>query len=84
VDLSVARTIAISERLRVNVRADLYNALNHANLNNPYNFLYGSSALDGGFGQALYGRREVSSGFPVSTPFDETARQIQLFVRLEF
>ena len=83
-DLSVSRTVAVAERLRVTVRADFYNALNHANLNNPNNLLSSNPANNAGFGQALYGRREVDSGFPLLTPFDETARQVQVFLRIEF
>ena len=64
---------------RLTFRADAFNALNHANLNNPDSQL-GSLT----FGQALYGRKGRASGFPALVPLDETARQIQLMVRLEF
>jgi hypothetical protein len=80
-DVSIARTFAARERVRITLRADLYNALNHANLNNPNSLLIDDAA---GFGQALYGRRELNSGFPVATPFNETARQVQVFLRVEF
>ena len=79
IDLSVSRTFSIFERLRLRARADFYNALNHSNLNNPASFL-GSSD----FGLALYGRSEVNNGFPLSSPANETARQIQILLRLEF
>jgi hypothetical protein len=61
------------------VRADAFNFLNHANLNNP-NALLGSSS----FGIARYGRTGFASGFPALTPFNETARQVQLSLRIEF
>jgi hypothetical protein len=80
-DVSIARSFAAGERVRITLRADMYNALNHANLNNPNNVLIDGAA---GFGQALYGRRELNSGFPVATPFNETARQVQVFLRVEF
>jgi hypothetical protein len=90
-DLSISRSFPVAhlgERARVVVRADLYNAFNHANLNNPaanycppvYSALPGCS----GFGVALYGRAESTSGFPLLTPFNETARQIQVMLRFEF
>jgi hypothetical protein len=53
--------------------------LNHANLNNPDNLL--SSAT---FGLATYGRQGTASGFPAVSPVNETARQIQVLVRIDF
>jgi len=61
------------------VRADAFNVLNHANLNNPDSFLGSES-----FGIALYGRRGRDSGFPALSPLIETPRQIQLILRIEF
>ena len=81
-DVSVARSFHIPhmpERARLTVRADAYNALNHANLNNPDSFL-GSPT----FGLATYGRTESASGFPLLAPLHETARTIQLMLRVEF
>ena len=64
------------------LRADFFNALNHANLNNP------DSRLDlhtgSTFGQASWGRLDYNSGFPATVPLRETPRQIQLMVKLEF
>jgi hypothetical protein len=81
-DLSVGRTFGLrwlGESGRINFRADAYNALNHANLNNPQPLL-----TDDTFGQALYGRQGKQSGFPAVSPLNETARQFQLSVRVEF
>ena len=61
------------------LRADAFNFLNHANLDNPASLLGG-----GGFGVALYGRKGLNTGFPAVTPLDEKARQIQLLARIEF
>jgi Carboxypeptidase regulatory-like domain/TonB-dependent Receptor Plug Domain len=80
-DLSIARSFAISrlgEAGRLTVRADAYNALNHTNLSSPQAFL---RAPD--FGFATYGRIE-RGGFPALTPLNETARQVELLLRLEF
>jgi hypothetical protein len=81
-DISVARSFRVP-RLRegtlLTLRADAFNILNHANLNNPDN-LYGSPT----FGVATYGRQGTASGFPAVAPLNETARQFQLLLRLQF
>ena len=69
----------LREGTRLTVRADAFNILNHANLNNPDNLLG-----DPTFGVATYGRQGTPSGFPAVTPVNETARQIQLLLRVEF
>lgn len=78
-DLSVARRFALGETATLTLRADFYNALNHANLNNPV-----AQLGDPNFGQALYGRKEKGNGFPALVPLNETPRQLQLFVQLDF
>ncbi len=81
-DISVVRTFGLSrshEGFKLTLRADFFNVLNHANLNNPGN-IFGTS----NFGLATYGRQGASSGFPAVAPLNETARQIQLLLRLEF
>jgi hypothetical protein len=81
-DLSVSRSIAVrklGETGRVELRADLFNALNHANLGNP-----GSTIGHSDFGVALYGRKPEQSGFPGLIPLTETARQMQLMVRVKW
>ncbi|MDP8979561.1 MAG: carboxypeptidase regulatory-like domain-containing protein [Acidobacteriota bacterium] len=85
VDLSVARRFGLrrlGEGGRLNLRADFFNVLNHANLNNP-NAVFGNAAF-GTFGIATFGRQGKQSGFPSVSPLNETARQIQLSVKLEF
>jgi hypothetical protein len=82
VDLSLARTFGVKrlgESGRFTVRADAFNFLNHANLNNPNSFLNSST-----FGVATYGRQGRNTGFPAAAPLNETARQIQLLLRVEF
>jgi hypothetical protein len=81
-DVSLARSFALpwlGEGGRFTFRADAFNLLNHANLSQP-------EAVTGlpGFGFAPYGRRGRDSGFPAAIPFTETARQIQVLIRLEF
>jgi hypothetical protein len=82
IDLSLSRSFAISrlgEAGRLTLRADVFNFLNHANLNNPNPFV---GTPD--FGVGLYGRAGRDPGFPALTPFNETARQVQLLLRVEF
>jgi hypothetical protein len=82
VDVSLSRTFAVpklGESVRVTVRADAFNILNHANLNSPDPFFDSAT-----FGKALYGRVGRDAGFPAVSPFTETARQIQLLLRVEF
>jgi hypothetical protein len=84
-DLSLSRRIRVSklgEAGRVTLRVDAFNLLNHANLNNPSTIL--GTPPPNAFGLALYGRQGFDTGFPASAPLNETARQIQLMVRLEF
>ena len=83
IDLSLSRffrPVWLGESGRLTLRADVFNVLNHANLNQPSDLVLGSEA----FGSALFGRRGRDSGFPALTPFNETARQIQLILRIEF
>jgi len=82
VDFSLGRSFTLPrlrEGTRMTIRADAFNILNHANLNNP-NSLLGSPT----FGLATYGRQGTPSGFPAVSPVNETARQIQILIRIEF
>ncbi len=80
-DLSLSRSFRIpglGEGTMFTMRADAFNILNHANLNNP------NTLLGTGFGIATYGRQGTPSGFPAVSPVNETARQIQILLRVEF
>jgi hypothetical protein len=82
VDISLSRSFPLrwpGEAGRLTFRADVFNFLNHANLNNPQPLIGQPD-----FGVALYGRQGISTGFPAVSPLNETARQVQLIVRLEF
>ena len=81
IDFSVGRIVPVhrlGEGGRVQVRGDLFNVLNHANLGNP------DSTLGSGFGVALYGRQPMQTGFPGLIPLTENPRQIQLMLRVEW
>jgi hypothetical protein len=82
VDVSLARSFGLpwlSEGTHLTFRADAYNFLNHANLGNP-----NSNSTDPNFGIATFGRQGLQSGFPAVSPLNETARQVQLSVRVTF
>ena len=84
-DISLARSIRLTgmgEAARLEFRADAFNFLNHANLNNPAASWSPDSAT--GFGLARYGRAESAASFPILTPFAESGRQVQILVRLFF
>ena len=89
-DLSLARSFGLrwlGEGGSLKIRADAYNVLNHANLGNPdSNFTDPAftNPLTTTFGIATFGRQGTQSGFPAVSPLNETARQIQLSVRVTF
>ena len=86
-DLSLSRSFALpwlGEAGRLALRADFFNVFNHANLNNPSNLLTSETLAQSTFGIATYGRQDSVTGFPSTTPLDETPRQIQLMLRVTF
>ncbi|HLK20814.1 MAG TPA: carboxypeptidase regulatory-like domain-containing protein [Bryobacteraceae bacterium] len=89
-DVSLARSFGLrwlGEGGRLTVRADAYNFLNHANLGNPNSVFTDPSVTNPAttnFGIATFGRQGTQSGFPAVSPLNETARQIQLSVRVLF
>ncbi|HTR36327.1 MAG TPA: TonB-dependent receptor [Bryobacteraceae bacterium] len=85
VDVSLARAFALpwlGESGRLKIRADAYNFLNHANLGNPDALFTNPPSPT--FGVATFGRQGFQPGFPAITPLNETPRQIQLSVKVEF
>ena len=81
-DLSLARAFHLpwlGESGQLRIRADAYNVLNHANLGNP-----DAQLNDPAFGVATYGRQGYPSGFPAVAPLNETPREIQISVKVEF
>jgi hypothetical protein len=86
-DVSLSRSFPLrwlGEGGRLTLRADAYNFLNHANLNNPAAVFNPTTVFQKTFGVATYGRQDSRSGFPSSVPLDETSRQIQLMIRVNF
>jgi hypothetical protein len=85
IDLSIARSFGLrwlGESGRLKFRADMFNVLNHANLGNPDPLFTDPASPT--FGIATFGRQGRQSGFPAVSPLNETPRQIQLSLKLEF
>jgi hypothetical protein len=83
IDLSLARSFGLrwlGDAGRLTLRADAFNFLNHANLNNPDPSLGDTTT----FGSAQFGRVGFPSGFPAVSPLNETPREIQLMVKIVF
>ena len=84
-DLSLAKWFTaprLGEAGRIRIRADVFNVLNHANLGNPDAQF--TNPLSSTFGIATFGRQGAASGFPAAIPLNETPRQIQLSLKIEF
>ncbi len=75
VDASLSRSIRLKflpESDRLTFRVDVFNVLNHVNLNNPLPVALGPAGSNQNFGVALYGRSQVNRcGSPVLTPLQE-------------
>jgi len=81
-DASLAKQFALPklpESARLTLRVDAFNLLNHANLDRPQNVL---GAPD--FGVALFGRHGQTSSMPAAVPLNESPRQLQIGIRIEF
>ena len=81
-DVSLSRRFGLRrfrESKAITIRADAFNILNHANLNNP-----NSSLGSPDFGVATYGRTARPQAFPLTTPFEETGRQVRGMLTFEF
>ena len=86
IDVSLMREFHLprfGESKRIQIRADAFNFLNHANLNIPINTRLGTGSGCDGFAVSCYGRIE-SSGSPLLQPLLEGARQVQVMLRFSF
>jgi hypothetical protein len=84
VDLGITRMFTLSERLKLQLRAEIFNALNHANLDNPRD----SSSSSYSFRSTLFGQTCCATVAPSSTQSivdtGESARVIQFALKLRF
>jgi hypothetical protein len=81
-DFSLAKSLAagwLGESRRVEVRADAFNVLNHANLSRPDGNLSSRT-----FGIAMYGPSGNAPAFPPVTPLYPSPRRIQLQLKFYF
>jgi hypothetical protein len=81
-DCALSRSLRIpraGETWSLTLRAEVFNLLNHSNLDRPVNDL-----ADGAFGVALYGRHGSQPSFPAMAPLDETPRRIRLGIQIAF
>jgi hypothetical protein len=84
-DVSIARSAGLrwlGEGASLTFRADAFNLLNHSNLGNPDSLF--TDPANPRFGFATFGRQGRQTGFPAVFPLNETARQVQLSVKLSF
>jgi hypothetical protein len=83
-DLSAAKEFRLNERLRLELRAEAFNALNHVNFDNPRDATNGSSA----FASTLFGRTCCDTVATPATeaivPTGESARVIQFGLKLQY
>ena len=82
VDLSMSREFRLrrlGETSVLQLRADLFNAFNHANLGNPDTLLESRN-----FGLAQFGRRGFASLAIGTSPLNEFPRRVQLVLRVSF
>ena len=87
-DWSLAKSFSLpwlGESGRLQFRADFFNVLNHANLRNPANIIGNPRTPVDGFGNALFGPGIGSEDpFPALAPLGESARHVQLQIKLHF
>jgi hypothetical protein len=78
IDLSIAKRFNVSESKTLEVRADFFNVLNHANRSNPISDITAAGAFD------LSGRILNPGNFGRSLSFDSSPRIVQLSLKFVF
>ena len=83
-DASIAKTVAATERIRVTLRGEFFNALNHPNFMNPRDASVGSPAITSTvFGQTCCVTMSTASS-ATTNQNGESWRVIQLALRISF
>ena len=83
-DFALLRSINMSERVRLQLRAEFYNLFNHPNLSVPVTqYANFDGSFNPLFGQAYYGLNRTYSRFG-DLPLENPARRIQFAVRIWF
>lgn len=84
VDSGILKNFGITERFRLQFRAEIFNVLNHPNFSNPRNATIGSPTLtSSNFGRTCCSTAAVQSSSQVN-PIGEPSRVIQLGLKLSF
>ena len=90
-DLSLRRSFAVNERVKVELMADCFNILNHPNFADPFNIIFGQF-----FDQFIFGKANqmLASGMGIQTSAGSTGfneiyqvggpRNVQLAIKIEF
>jgi len=82
VDFALSRGFPLrrlGEQGQLQIRLEIFNLFNHANLNNPDPLIQSPF-----FGEAVFGRAGFGSGLPSVSPLDERPRRIQVAVKVYF
>ena len=83
-DIGIAKGFQMSERMRLTFRAEVFNALNHANFTNPRNASVGSPAINSNvFAQACCVTLSTASSSNTNTN-GESWRVVQFALKLAF
>lgn len=84
VDAGLLKNFSLTERFKVQFRAEIFNYLNHPNFENPRNASVGSPTItSSNFGTACCSTAAVQSSSQVN-PIGEPSRVIQLGLKLNF
>jgi hypothetical protein len=83
-DFALLRSINISDRLRLQFRAEFYNLFNHPNLSVPVTqYAQDDGSFNPQFGQSYYGLNRTYSRFG-DLPLENPSRRIQFALRISF
>jgi len=84
VDMGILKVFDLTERFKLQFRAELFNALNHPNFENPRNSSLGSSTVtSSAFGQTCCSTAAIASAQQVN-PVGEPMRVVQIGLKLNF
>jgi hypothetical protein len=83
-DFALLRSVTLGETVNLQFRAEFYNLFNHANLSAPVTqYTLPDCTTNPQFGQAYYGLNQSYSRFG-GLPLENSARRIQLAIRIRF
>lgn len=89
-DLALFKNFQITEKIKLQFRAEMFNFLNHANFNGPNTNINDSNAIETSFTSANYGQFKANANGPVTRGFGlvtsktDDRRTMQLGLKLTF